>query len=71
MNQVIYYIYKTENHIEEHSKKLNNTDIFPTEGRQLTNITKDDEVKQDSLNSGEEDGYCSFYEESCGNKNET
>ena len=43
--------------MEEHAPKLNNTDIFPPEGRQVPNITEDDEVDQDSLASGEEDEY--------------
>ena len=54
MDQVIYYVYKTDKHMEEHAPKLKNTDIFPPECHQFTYIAKYDEVGHDALASGEE-----------------
>ena len=62
MDQVIYYVYKTYDNMEENSPKLNNTDIFPPEGHQDTEITKEHETNQDSLALGEYDEYCSSEE---------
>ena len=52
--QFLFYVYKTDNHMEEHAPKLKNTDIFPPECHQFTYIAKYDEVGQDALASGEE-----------------
>ena len=53
--QFLFYVYKTDNHMEEHAPKLNNTDISPPEFYQVTKLTKYYEVDQDPLDSGEED----------------
>ena len=66
MDQVIYYVYKTDKHMKEHAPKTNNTDTFPTEGQQVTYLRKYYEVDQDSLSSVSEDEYYSYEEESCG-----
>ena len=65
MDQVIYYVYKTDKHMEEQAPKLNNKDIFPPEGHQVPELTKDDEIDQDSLTSGAEDEYYSSDEYCC------
>ena len=40
--------------------QINNTYILTPEGHQVTDITKDDEVDQDSLDSGEDYEYYSY-----------
>ena len=57
MDQVIYCEYKSDEHVDEHAPKVNNSDIFPPEGHQVPNLTKDDEVGHDSLALGGEDYY--------------
>ena len=55
MDQVIYYVNKTDENVEENAQKLNNTDIFPPEGQKVPELTKYDEVDQDSFSSGSYD----------------
>ena len=66
MDQVMYYVYKTDDNMEEHAPKLNNTEIFPLGGHQVPEFTKDDEVDQNTLNQGVEDEYYISDEESYG-----
>ena len=47
IDQVINYVYKTDEHMEEHAPKINNTDTFPPEGHQATYLNKYYEVDQD------------------------
>ena len=47
LDQAIYYVDKTGNHMEEHAPKLNNTYILPPEYHQVSKITKDDESNKD------------------------
>ena len=47
MDQVIYYVYKTDKNMEEHAPKINKTDILSIEGHQVIDITKYDEFNQD------------------------
>ena len=56
--------------MEEHATKLNNTDILPTEGHQVTNITKYYEFDQYTLDPGAEDYYYSFDTDSCGDNSD-
>ena len=51
MDQVLCYVYKTDDHMEENSPKPNNIDIFPSEGHLVPDITKYYEVGQDLLYS--------------------
>ena len=39
MDQVLYYVYKTYDHIEELAKNLNNTEILTPEGHHVPKIT--------------------------------
>ena len=55
MDQVLHYVYKNRNNMEDNAKKPNNTDILRPEGRQVPNLAEDDEVDQDSLASWDED----------------
>ena len=60
MDQLMYCVNKTDDHIEECAPNLNNTDILPPEGHQVPELTKDDKVDQDTLALGAEDDYCGF-----------
>ena len=71
MDQVLYSVYKNDEHMEEHDPKLNNTYISPPEGHQVTELTKYDKVNHDSFASGEEDEYYSYDDKSCGNSSDT
>ena len=64
--QVLYYVYKTDDNMEEHCPNINNTDILPHEGHQVNDISEDDEVNQDTLSPGEDDEYYSSGEKYCG-----
>ena len=66
MDQVLYYVYKIDENMEENYPKLNNTDILTPEGHQVTEFTGDDELDQDVLDSGAYDEYYSYGEEYCG-----
>ena len=57
--------------MEEHDTKINHTYISPTEGHQVTEIAKYNEVYQDSLALGEEDDYYSSEEDACGGRSGT
>ena len=46
MDQVLYSVYKNDEHMEEHDPKLNNTYIFPPEGHQIPKLVEDDDVYQ-------------------------
>ena len=51
MDQVMYYLYQTYYYMEQHNQNINNTHILLPKGHQVTHITKDDEVEQDSFDS--------------------
>ena len=53
IDQVLYYFYKTDDHMEEHSPKLNSTGVFLPEFHHVPELTKDDKVDHDLLASGE------------------
>ena len=44
MDQLMYYIYKTDEYMDEHDPNLNNTDILTTEGYQVPKLTKNYKV---------------------------
>ena len=62
MDQVMYYLYNTDEHMYKHATNINNTDILPHEGHQVTNFTKDGEFDQGSLDSGAEYDYYNYDE---------
>ena len=70
-DQVLYCVYKTDDHMQEHTPKINNTDIFPTEGHQLPELSKNDEVDQDTFSLGAEDDNYSYDEKACGENSGT
>ena len=52
---MIYDVYKTYKHMEEHTPNVNNTYRFPPKGHQVPKLAEDDEVDQDTLDPGAED----------------
>ena len=71
MDQVLYYVYKTDEHMQKDAPKLNNIEIFPPKCHQVTELTKDGEVNQDPLASGVEDGCYSSGGKSYGGSSDT
>ena len=59
MDQLMYYIYKTDEYMDEHDPNLNNTDILTTEGHQFPKLTKNYKVNQDKLDPWAQDEYYS------------
>ena len=55
MEQVLYYVYKNDEHMEEHAPKFNNIYIFPHKGHQVPKLVENDEFEQDKLDPGEEE----------------
>ena len=60
LDQVLYCFYKTDYHMEEHAPNINNTDKFPPEGFQVPDLTKYDEVDQETFSIGAEYDYYSY-----------
>ena len=71
MNQVLYYVYKNDEHMEEHAPKFNNIYIFPHKGHQVPKLVEDDDFHQDKLDPGTEEDYYSSDDKSCGGKSDT
>ena len=59
MYQVLYYVYKNDEYMEEHAPKFNNTDILPPKGHHVYKLVEGDEVDQNKLDPGAEEDYCS------------
>ena len=57
--------------MEKHAPKLNNTETFPSEGHQVPEITKYDEVNKNLLAPGAEDDDYSSDEDYCRDDSET
>ena len=71
IDQVIYYVYFNDKHMEEHAPNIDNADILTPEVHQVPNLDDDNEVDHDTLDPGSEDGYYGYDDEDCGEDSDT
>lgn len=63
MDQVLYYVYRTDEHFEKHAPKLNDPAIFPPDAINVPDLTEADDPDEEDLAQGAEDEYYSSDDE--------